>query len=90
MAANDSSNIDISRIPVSGVAGLGLVVMAAVVASGLPQLRWLAIGSLVGGAAIGLSLIAARNRRARKGATIGGAILFLATVVGLFLYLRVR
>jgi hypothetical protein len=85
-----SSDINISRIPVSGAAGLGLVVMAAAVASGLPQMRWLAIGSLVGGTAIGLSLIAARNRGARKGAAIGATILLLAVVVGLFLYLRIR
>jgi len=87
---DSSSDINISKIPVSGAAGLGLVVMAAGVASGLPQMRWLAVGSLVGGAAIGLSLIAARDRRARKGAAIGGAILVLAVVVGMFLYLRLR
>ena len=87
---NPSSDIDISHIPVTGVAGLGMVVMAAAVASALPQMRWLAISSLVGGTVLGLSLIAVRNRRARKSATIGVAILVLAVVVGFLLYVRMR
>ena len=85
-----SSDIDISRVPVAGVAGLGMVVVAAAVASALPQMRWLAISSLVSGTVLGLSLIAVRNRRARQAATLGIAILVLAAVVGFLLYLRMR
>ena len=90
MSPKDSSDIDISRIPVAGVAGLGMVVMAAAVASALPQMRWLAISSLVGGTVLGLSLIAVRNRRARKAATLGVAILVLGVLVGFLLYVRMR
>jgi hypothetical protein len=90
MSQEPASDINISKVPVSGIAGLGMVVMAAAVAVALPQLRWFAISALVGGVVIGLSLIAARNRRARQAATLGVAILVLAVVAGLMLYLRAR
>jgi hypothetical protein len=35
--------INISRIPVDGIGGLGLVVMAVVVSYNLPALRWVAL-----------------------------------------------
>jgi len=83
-----SGDIDISRIPVSGWGGLGLVAMAVVVSFGQPQLRWIGVVSLLGGAAIGLTLIAARNRRARHGAAIGGIVVALAAVVAAYLFVR--
>ena len=85
---NRTGDINISRIPVSGWGGLGLVAMAVVMAAAQPQLRWLTVIALVGGAAIGLTLIAARNRRARHGAAIGGLILALAVAVAAFVYFR--
>ena len=88
MTQNDGAgNINISRIPVSGWGGLGLVAMAVVMSFAQPQLRWLTVASLIGGAAIGLTLIAARNRRARHSAAIGGVILTLAAAVALYVYL---
>ena len=81
-----SSDINISKIPVSGLGGLGLVAMAAAVAWGLPELRWLAGVALVGGAALGLTLIAVRNRRARRDAAFGGVILGAAVTIGFVLY----
>jgi hypothetical protein len=86
--AHEEGNINIARIPVSGIGGLGMVAAAAIVAIALPALRWLAIASLVGGAAIGLTLIGARNRRARYAAEIGGVILVLAVAVGIWFYVR--
>ena len=86
--ANRTGDINISRIPVSGWGGLGLVAMAVVISFAQPQLRWLTVIALLGGAAIGLTLIAARNRSARHGATIGGLILMLAVVVAAFVYFR--
>ena len=83
---NKSSDINISKIPVDGIGGLGLVAGAAVVAIAFPALRWLAMAGLVGGAAIGLFLIGSRDRRARRGAEIGGLILLVALAVGAFLY----
>jgi hypothetical protein len=81
-----SSDINISKIPVDGIGGLGLVAGAAVIAIAVPALRWLAIAGLVGGAAIGLFLIGSRNRRARRGAEIGGLILLIALATGAFIY----
>jgi hypothetical protein len=80
--------INISHIPVSGIGGLGMIVAAIVVAIALPQLRWLAMTSLSGGAAVGLALIGARHRRARRAAEIGGLILVLAVAIGVWLAMR--
>jgi hypothetical protein len=80
--------INISRIPTAGIGGLGLVAMAAGIAWFLPQLRWLAFVAVVGGAALGLTLIGVRNRRARHSVTVAGIILVLA--VAIFLYLCFR
>lgn len=86
--AREESDINIARIPVSGIGGLGLVAAAIGVAIALPALRWLAIASLVGGIAIGLTLIGARNRRARHAAEIGGLILILAVAVGIWIFVK--
>jgi hypothetical protein len=83
---NKSSDINISKIPVDGIGGLGLVAGALVITVALPALRWLAIAALIGGTAIGLFLIGSRNRRARRGAEIGGLILVIAVATGAFLY----
>ena len=56
------ADINISRIPVDGIGGLGLVAGAGIIAFYVPALRWAAILALIGGAAIGL-LLMARNRR---------------------------
>jgi hypothetical protein len=81
-------NINIARIPVAGIGGLGMVAAAAFVAISLPALRWVAIASLVGGIALGLTLIGARNRSARHATEIGGLILVLAVAVGIWIYLK--
>jgi hypothetical protein len=86
--ANEESDINIARIPVSGIGGLGMVAAAAGVAIALPALRWIAVASLVGGIAVGLTLIGARNRRARHAAEIGGLILVLAVAVGVWIYTK--
>ena len=86
--AREEGDINIARIPVSGIGGLGMVAAAAGVAIALPALRWVAVASLVGGIAVGLTLIGARNRRARHAAEIGGLILILAVAVGIWIYLK--
>lgn len=78
--------VDISRVPASGIGGLGLVVMAAGIAWFLPELRWLAVIALVGGVAVGLTLIGVRNRRVRRTVTLLGIILAVA-VAGFLLFL---
>jgi len=86
--AREDSDINIARIPVSGIGGLGMVVVAAVTAFAMPALRWLAAAALVGGIAIGLTLIGVRNRRARRASEIGGVILVLAVAVGIWIYMK--
>jgi hypothetical protein len=81
-----SSDINISKIPVDGIGGLGLVAGAAVITIAVPALRWLTIAGLIGGAAIGLFLIGSRNRRARRGAEIGGLILLIVLATAAFIY----
>ncbi len=86
--AREEGDINIARIPVSGIGGLGMVVAAVCVALALPALRWVAVASLVGGMAVGLTLIGARNRRARHAAEMGGLILLLAAAAGIWIYLQ--
>ncbi len=86
--AREQGGINIARIPVAGIGGLGMVAAAIVVAIALPALRWLSIASLVGGIALGLTLIGARNRQARYAAQVGGLILVLAVAAGIWIYLR--
>lgn len=50
-------SINISRIPVAGIGGLGLVAMAVVVSIFFRPLSWAMIAALVGGVAIGLALV---------------------------------
>ena len=86
--ARENSDINIARIPVSGIGGLGMVAAAVGVAVTLPALRWLAVASLVGGIATGLTLIGVRNPRARHAAEFGGLTLILAVAAGIWIYLK--
>ena len=54
--------INISAIPVAGVGGAGLVVVAVSMAAVFPEVRWLLFSSLVGGIALAVALILARGR----------------------------
>jgi hypothetical protein len=83
---NRSGEINISKIPVEGIGGLGLVTAALFVAIAVPALRWLSVAALIGGTAIGLFLIGARNRRARRSAKMGGVVLLIAVATGAYLY----
>lgn len=84
--SNRSGEINVSKVPVEGIGGLGLVTAALFVAIAVPTLRWLSIAALIGGTAIGLFLISARNRRARRSAEIGGVMLLIAVATGAYLY----
>jgi hypothetical protein len=55
--------INISSIPVAGIGGLGLVVMAAAIAVVFPLVRWVVIGGAAGGALLGSAIIFLRRRR---------------------------
>ena len=59
----DQPQINISRIPVAGIGGLGLVIMAAVIMWVLPEIR-LGVGiALVGGLIVGGAYIVYRRRQ---------------------------
>lgn len=86
--ARAEGDINIARIPVAGIGGLGMVLATAAVAFALPALRWAAVTALIGGMAVGLTLIGARNRRASHSTEIGGLILILAVAVAIWIYLK--
>jgi hypothetical protein len=73
-------DINISRIPVDGIGGLGLVVMAGVVVFSLPALRWVGFVAGVGGVATGLTLLISRHHRVRRAAIVLMALLALGLV----------
>jgi hypothetical protein len=83
--AQFKGDIDSSRIPVEGAAGLGLVAVAGVVVYALAPLRSAWLMTVLGGAIVGLTLLAVRHRETRT-AAIGGmvlaAIALLAVVLG--------
>jgi hypothetical protein len=54
--------INISRIPVAGVGGLGLVAMAVLVSVVMPAAGWLMVSGVVGGCLLGALLVLARRR----------------------------
>ena len=81
-------DIDSSRIPVEGAAGWGLVVAAAVVVYALAPLRSALPMTLLGGAVVGLALLAVRHRETRPAAIVGIALAtlsLLAVVIVTFL-----
>ncbi|MEI6245585.1 MAG: hypothetical protein WCQ64_11135 [Acidobacteriota bacterium] len=78
---NSKSDINISRIAVGGIGGIGMMFMAGVVAYALEPLRWPAVAAVVGGVGLGLSLIAARHRRARPYAIAGLVVLGVAVLM---------
>ena len=54
--------INISRIPVAGLGGLGLVAMAVVVALFFQPIGWMMAVALVGGVVLGVTLLVVRRR----------------------------
>lgn len=55
--------INISSIPVAGIGGIGLLVMAAAIAAIFPLVRWVVIGGAAGGALLGPAIIFLRRRK---------------------------
>ena len=82
------NDIDISRIPVSGVGGLGLLAMAGITVYFVPQLRAVGVPTVLGGVVIGLTLVAIRNRRVRMLAAIGAVVAAAAFVAAVMFMLR--
>lgn len=58
MSENGRPEINMSRIKVSGVGGLGLVAIAGVMAYVLPEARWFVFASLIGGGVLGVAYAA--------------------------------
>ena len=63
MSSLEFGAINISRIPVSGIGGLGLVVTVVIIAIALPPLQWFLMGALASGLLLGMVLIAWRRHR---------------------------
>ena len=55
--------INMSGIPVAGVGGAGLVVVALVTTVVFPEARWLLAAGLAGGVVLGTALVLMRQRR---------------------------
>ena len=70
--------INISKIPVAGIGGLGLVMMAGVVVYNVPALRWVGFIALIGGVATGLALLISRHHRVRRTAIVLMVLLAVA------------
>jgi len=87
---SDRGDINISRIPVEGVGGLGLLAMAGIVAYSIGPLRWLGIATVVGGTLIGLVLLATRHRETRRVAIALMAILGVVLAGGVIKYMLER
>ena len=76
----DKGDIDISKIPVDGVGGVGLLAAAAIAVYFVPALRAVGVPTLLGGVVVGMTLLAIRNRRARPWAIMGAALAAVAFV----------
>ena len=61
MSDEEHAEINFARLKVSGVGGLGLVAMAGIMAYALPEARGFVVGSLIGGAIIGVAYVAFRR-----------------------------
>jgi hypothetical protein len=64
---NRHVNINISGISVSGVGGLGLVAVAALMTWVLPQAWWLVVFGAAGGILVGVAIVAFRRYHAPSG-----------------------
>ena len=53
--------INISAIPVAGIGGAGLLIVALSMAAEFPEARWLLTGGVVGGILIALALVFAHR-----------------------------
>lgn len=59
--------INISRIRVDGIGGLGLVAMAGVVSAFLPAAGWTMAAGMLGGVVLAIGLVVARRHLTPKG-----------------------
>jgi hypothetical protein len=78
--AQFKGDIDSSRIPVEGAAGLGLIAVAGVVVYAIAPLRSAWLATVLGGAVVGLALLAVRHRETRTAALCGMVLAAIALV----------
>ena len=60
-------SINMSGIPVSGVGGLGLVAVAALITYVLPAALWLEVCGAIGGILLGLAIVTFRRHHVAPG-----------------------
>jgi hypothetical protein len=87
---SNRGDINISRVPVEGVGGLGLLAMAGIVTYFVEPLRWLGVATLVGGTIVGLVLLATRHRELRRLAIVLMTVLGVVLAGGVVKYLLER
>jgi Flp pilus assembly protein TadB len=87
---SNRGDINISRVPVEGVGGLGLLAMAGIVTYFVEPLRWLGVATLVGGTIVGLVLLATRHRELRRLAMVLMTVLGVVLAGGVVKYLLER
>jgi hypothetical protein len=54
--------INISSIPVAGIGGLGMIVIAVAIAATFPLVRWVVLSGAAGGLLVALAMILFRRR----------------------------
>ena len=64
---NRPVQINMSSIPVAGIGGLGLVAMAVLVSSVMPELRWTMAAGVAGGLVLAVGLVVFRRVRRPAG-----------------------
>ncbi len=67
MKSTDWPEINMSGIPVAGVGGMGLVVLALVMTIVLPEARWVFVTGLAGGGLLGAALVLIRRHSRSDG-----------------------
>ena len=61
------AGINISAIPVAGIGGLGMIVVAVAIAVTFPLVRWVVLSGAVVGTLLGGAMILIRRQRRARG-----------------------
>jgi LPXTG-motif cell wall-anchored protein len=67
-------SINASAIPVAGIGGIGMLVIAAIMVVEFPLARWVSILGALGGILVAIALVLFRRRRHSTGLTTQGRL----------------
>jgi hypothetical protein len=65
--ARPARHVNLTASPLPGIGGLGLVVLGVIVAPARPEVWWMFVPAIAGGAALGVILAVVRRRAALSG-----------------------